>query len=203
MPRRKVDFRGLAETSRVRLLGAVQAAPGSTLKELSEQTGLHVNTAREHLDTLVEEGLVAVGTRHRQVRGRPPSVYSPVTDPADSPSAQERVARARKTTSRLHPIMADDDGDVLGQRAAQQLDMLYEHLADTGLEPESAGDVLEVTLVPCRSFRLVHEDPDFACEVHRRLVRDTLGQVAGPIELEELAPFTEPNLCRLRLRAHE
>lgn len=202
MPRRTTDFRGLAETSRVRLLGAVQDAPGSTLKELAGRTGLHVNTARDHLKTLVQEGLVSVGVQRPRGRGRPAAIYSPVVDPSTNPAASERVARSKKTTERLRPvIVAPENGERLGQEAAQQLDMVYEHLADTGLEPEVTDDVLQVKISPCPFFRIVSEDQEFTCEVHRRLLRDTLAQVRGPIELDELEPFTDEYTCMVRLRA--
>ena len=58
MPRRVNDFRGLAEVSRVLLLGAVQNHPGSRLKELADEAGLHINTACDHLRVLVDEGFV-------------------------------------------------------------------------------------------------------------------------------------------------
>lgn len=201
MPRRVTDFRGLAETSRVRLLGAVQDAPGSTLKELVDRTGLHLNTARDHLGRLADEGLVAVGTRPPTGRGRPAAVYSPVVDPASNPAAEQRVIRSRKTITRLRAtIPAADEDATLGRQAAQQLDVLYEHLSDTGLEPEPAEDPLQVKLVPCPFFRIVSEDQEFACEVHRQLLRDTLAQVPGPLALDELEPFTEPRQCLVRLR---
>jgi predicted ArsR family transcriptional regulator len=201
MPRRSTDFRGLSETNRVRLLGAVQDAPGSTLKELAERLGLHVNTTRDHLATLVNEGLVAVGSRPSKGRGRPPATYSPVVDPSTNRAASERVARSQETTERLRPVLvAVAQGTKLGRDAAQQLDVLFEHLADTGLEPEVSDDVLQVKLVPCQFFRIVFEDQEFACQVHRQLLRDILSQVEGPIELDELVPFTEPDACVVRLR---
>src|SRR5699024_12523869 len=60
MPRRVNDLRGLAEVSRVLLLGAVQKRPGSRLKELAAEVGLHINTARDHLRVLVDEGFICL-----------------------------------------------------------------------------------------------------------------------------------------------
>jgi len=196
MPRRRTDFRGLADPSRIRLLRRVQSAPGSTVKVLAEHTGLHVNTVREHLQALADEGLVTAEAAHTGERGRPPTTYRPVVDPATSSAARERVERARERGDTLRRILPPDTTSAeLGEAALHQLDTLYLHLDDSGLEPVVDEQSLEVDLVPCPFYRILDEDPQLACAVHAQLLRDTLAQAPGPLRLRELRPFVGPATC--------
>lgn len=205
MPRRRTDFRGLAESSRVRLLRQVQASPGSTVQLLAERTGLHVNTVRDHLRALEAEGLVAAEACPTGGRGRPPITYRAVVDPDANPVARRRIARATEHGDALRRIASPSDPDEglgdqgLSDDALHQLDTLYTHLDDAGLEPELDDRRLEVGLVPCPYFRIVHEDRDLACAVHAQIIRDTLAQVPGPLRLRELRPFVGPAACLVLL----
>ncbi len=196
MPRRTTDFRGLAEPSRVRLLREVQAAPGSTLKQLADGTGLHINTAREHLQTLEKEGFVTSQARPTGARGRPPVVYLPVDDPSMNAAARRRIDRAREKGDLLRRIMPDPDRTAgLDEAALHQLDALYEHLDDAGLSPELDEPRLRVGITPCPFYRIVDDDRELACAVHARILRDILTQVPGPLHLQELLPFVGPTAC--------
>ena len=44
--------------SRLLILGEVQRAPGRDIEAIASAVGLHVNTARDHLATLEDEGLI-------------------------------------------------------------------------------------------------------------------------------------------------
>lgn len=196
------DFRGLAESSRVRLLGAVQTRPDSTLKELADQVGLHVNTVRDHLRALEHEGFVLSRRLATGTRGRPPLVYAPVADASTNPAAQERVDGATERGDELRRRLAASRAHPLGVAASRQLDTLYEHLVDTGLEPRVVDDTgLEIELTPCPYFGYVHEDRALACAVHAAVLRDILAQVPGPLGLKDLQPFVTPQVCRVELLA--
>ena len=95
MPRRVNDYRGRAEVSRVLLLGAVQNHPGSRLKELANEVGLHINTARDHLRVLIDEGFIFLQPESTGARGRPPMVYHPVDDPEANAAAAEHPGASR------------------------------------------------------------------------------------------------------------
>src|ERR1022692_2101858 len=58
----------------------VLRAAGSPVgvREVADQTGLHPNTARFHLDALVDAGLVTRAPRARTVPGRPSMAYQAV-----------------------------------------------------------------------------------------------------------------------------
>ncbi len=200
MPRRTTDFRGLAEPSRVRLLREVQAAPGSTLKVLATRAGLHVNTAREHLRTLEQEGLVSAESAQVGRRGRPPIVYTPVNDSNLNPAARRRIEQARENGDLLRRLFPSRrPSSALGNLATHQLDLLYEHLDDAGLDPVVDEQDLHIRLAPCPYHRIVDQDRELACAAHAQLLRDTLAQVPGPLQLEELKPFVSPQACLVRL----
>lgn len=200
MPRRVEDYRGLTHLSRLRLLHAVQLAPGSRLAELADRTGLHQNTAREHLAVLEREGLVTRRTEAVGGRGRPPAIYEPVDDVEHSPAAGRRAAEAGERGDRLRRISpALDHGDTRGEEAEHQLDTLYEHLDDAGFEPSLDEESLTLDVSPCRYLTAMDEDCRTVCSVHVRLIDQHLRQVPGPVELREVTPFVTDTRCTISL----
>lgn len=199
MPRRVSDFRGLADFSRVKVLGAIQEQPERTLRELAVAVGLHVNTVRDHTRVLEDEGLIRSRTRASGGRGRPSLVYSPVVDPTTNAAAARRVRQVRERGEHVRRSLRSNGSDSSATDADLQLDTLYEHLDDTGLTPRIVDDALQIELVPCPAFRYVTTDLDQGCAVHAQLLRDVLAQVPGPLRLQELEPFVTPETCRVRL----
>lgn len=200
MPRRVDDFRGLTQHSRVRLLHAVQRGPGRQLKELAEAVGLRLSTTRDHLTVLEEEGLIVAEPIPTGRRGRPPMGFSPVRTAQQSATARRRVAEARhrgEQLRRLHPDL--EAGPALDERAQHQLDTLYEHLDDAGLEPDMDSSALKVSLIPCLYEDMIDAERPAVCSVHAKLVRQQLEQVDGPVRLRRLRPFVGPRRCELML----
>lgn len=204
MPRRAHDFRGLTPLGRLKVLRAVQHRPGSLLAEIAEATGLHVNTARDHLGVLEEEGLVARHTVATKRRGRPPVAFVPVSDTSQNPRAAQRAAEAAQRGDLLRKLAPHPaHGGSLGEGAAHQLDVLYEHLDDTGLEPVVDVEDLTIGLTPCHYGDVSAEERPMVCSVHTRLVESMLEQVPGPLELGTLQPFVTPRSCVVRLRRND
>lgn len=199
MPRRTEDFRGLAQASRIRLLNEVQRHPGLLLRELAELTELHENTVRDHLIVLENEGLISRRTDRRGTRGRPPSTYHPVADVRRNPAAERRVERAREHGDLLRRMVPEAAAANLSDDALHQLDTLYEHFDDAGLQPDLDEGNLEVALVPCPYYHLLSENQSLVCNVHERLIHDVLAQVPGPVQLTVLEPFVEQHQCRVTL----
>lgn len=199
MSRRVEEFRGLAQASRVRLLAEVQRTPGLLLRELAERTGLHENTVRDHLIVLEDGGLIARRTVHTGTRGRPPATYHPVTAPGTNREAERRIERAAQhgdLLRRIEPAMGRED---LDPDTLHQLDTLYEHLDDAGLQPDLDDVNLQIELVPCPYYDLIDRDPSLVCRVHSQLIRDVLAQVPGRVGLTLLEPFRTQDRCRVHL----
>ncbi|WP_255727366.1 helix-turn-helix domain-containing protein [Nesterenkonia sp. DZ6] len=196
MPRRVDDYRGLTQKSRLRLLHAVQRVPGRRLQELAEEACVPVSTARDHLRVLEDEGLIASAPVDTGRRGRPPHGYSPVQRIEHSQAAERRAAAARARGDLLRDLAPElDHSDSLGTKAVHQLDALYEHLEDAGMEPELDEQELTVGLLPCLYEEMIDEERPLVCSVHAKLVRDQLAQVSGPLELRRLHPFLSPKRC--------
>src|SRR5215472_17861264 len=74
--------------SRASVLDMLQAADRPVdVREVAERMGLHANTARFHLEALVEAGLAVRETEDRETPGRPRIGYRAV---ADGPAGQRR-----------------------------------------------------------------------------------------------------------------
>lgn len=201
MPRRRTDYRGLLEQNRVRLLGEIQARSGRTLYELSKATGIPVNTARDHLWALQDEGLIAAEKVSTGRPGRPPLVYSAVDDPEVSPAVRERLDQIEERRELLRRVLGRRGG--LEGEAAGQLDVLYEHLEDTGLTPTVTVQDLSIEISPGEHRAVYEEMSDAARKVHARLIEDTLALAEGPLELGEVRPFVGPDECRVILYLKE
>lgn len=197
MPRRIGDFRGLTQPGRLKLLRAVQKQPGLRAVELAGECDLPVNTARDHLRVLEDEGLIRGEQVSTGTRGRPPIVFHSVREPASNRVAEYRVVGARKRGDLLRAATAAPD---CGDAAVQaQLDVLYEHFDDAGLQPEIDEEQLSFALAPCNYHGAIEVDQALVCSVHARLVGDVLKQVDGPLALKRLDPFVTPHRCALQL----
>lgn len=204
MPRRIDTYRGLAQVSRLRVLDEVLACPGLALAELSERTGLHENTLRDHVRVLEAEGFIIGEVEHRGTRGRPRVLFSPVSPERMSLVARRRIEDARRHGDLLRQVLPKSTAPSdLHPDAIHQIDALYEHLDEVGLEPDVDEHSLTVGLVPCPFHDMLNENRSVACRVHEGLIRSVLAQADGPVELDRLIPFTTPHSCHAHLRLRE
>ena len=92
MPSQPVSaHRALASDKRMAMVRMLQQA-GRPLgaDEIALEVGLHVNTVREHLDRLIESGLVTTEIERRRTRGRPRILYSSTGELAEPGDARAR-----------------------------------------------------------------------------------------------------------------
>ncbi|WP_243077278.1 helix-turn-helix domain-containing protein [Microbacterium sp. SS28] len=200
MPRRAHDFRGLTQPRRMQLLRAIQRVPGRRAGELASECGIPLNTVRDHLRVLEDEGLIRSETVQVGTRGRPPVVFHPVRESSSSAVAEARVVGAHDRGRMLRAVTRTE-APVLDPEASRQLDVLYEHLEDAGLDPTVDEEALSFDLAPCRYHDMIDEDRALVCGVHERLVRDVLAHADGPLSLQVLQPFVTAHRCRLLLTA--
>lgn len=217
--------KALASPSRVAILHALQRA-GHPLgvDDLASAAGVHVNTAREHLDRLRAAGFVDRRIEHRGTRGRPRVLWLTVDRPAAatldarfrdhllqavvdgyatrSPDEAERVgaAWAREHVPCAGEPGASAGGSVPGDGAARrQLALLETHLEDLGLAPEVDPDGHRVHLWDCPFLELARERTEMVCAVHLGVARGVLACEDGPVRAQRLEPFVGPRHCVLHL----
>ena len=210
--------------SRLRVLALLQDA-GRPLgvADVAATARLHANTARFHLDGLVDAGLVDRATESRDQPGRPRALYVArpgsarggqrsyrllaeiLTDYLASHTARpakEALAAGRRwgrqlaqTPSRMRPRRRLVDAAAATRELVAMLD-------DVGFEPQARTLRRErqVLLRHCPFRETAVEHEDVVCAVHLGLMQGMLSELDAPITAERLDPFVEPSLCVAHLR---
>lgn len=186
-----------------------------SVAEVADAMDLHVNTARFHLDGLVDDGLAERTTEPRETPGRPRILYTS-EGPSPGPRSYELLAEM------LSGFVSSLDGSGptavhLGQawgrhlveRAApseridsdQALTRLGRLLDEVGFQPEvhPAEEGVEVQLRHCPFREVAQKHPDIVCAIHLGLMQGALDELGAPLATTSLEPFVTPHVCVARL----
>jgi predicted ArsR family transcriptional regulator len=170
--------------------------------------GLHENTARFHLDALVEAGMVHRNAESRQQPGRPRVLYR--ADPAPPQTHYHDLAAAM--VRHFAGPMEDRGGHAeeagkswgaelrasLPAEPSETMPRLVACLARMGYQPELvAGTPPTIELRPCPYSELAGEDPETVCRLHLGLIRGLIDD-KSPWEVAALEPYATPELCIVR-----
>lgn len=194
-----------------------QADRALSVAEVAASTGLHVNTARFHLDGLVADGLAERRRESRETPGRPRILYTS-DGPAPGPRSYELLAKMLtgfvSTLDTAVPAtveLGEAWGRHLVERAApsERIDVedaltrLNQLLDAIGFQPEARAtdDGAEVRLHHCPFREVAQQHTDVVCAIHLGLMQGALGELGAPIEVTSLEPFVTPRLCLAHLRA--
>lgn len=202
--------------SRAALLETLQAlAEPTTLAALAAAAGLHENTVRDHVDALVDDGLVARSAAPPSGRGRPAWLYQATR--ADPEAASEYAGLAAALASAIHHRSATPVEDALkagrtwGHDLARAKQAAPERsstgarrrvvglLADLGFAPEADSRAAEVRLTRCPLLDAAQRYPDVVCAVHLGLTQGALDEYGADPDRASLLPFAEPGACLLHL----
>jgi predicted ArsR family transcriptional regulator len=201
--------------SRARVLDLLRFA-GRPLgvQEIAEQTGLHPNTARFHLDALVDASLATREAQPRPSPGRRSMVYQ-ATD-GDGPAGRRRYRLlAEMLTSMIAGVLpqpgaaAAEAGREWGrylteqpppyQRpdAAQAIEKLTAALEEIGFAPEAVaeGGDYQIRLHQCPFREVAERHQDVVCALHLGLLQGALTQMRAPVTADRLQPFAQPSVC--------
>lgn len=193
-----------------------------TLDELSEATGLHKSTAREHLDRLVAGRFATKTPEVRTTRGRPHMLYEAAEREAlaDADSwfraslmtilldgygkrftpRHEAAARAgQELASSWPPGRAAARTDTEDDPTLRQLAELEAHLDDLRFAPEVEPDGSVIHLRRCPFLDIARANTDVVCSVHLGIARGVLARSDGPLRADRLDPFVGPEHCILHL----
>ena len=209
--------------SRADVLDMLRTADGPLgVREVAQRMGLHPNTARFHLEALVEAGLATRETEERETPGRPRIGYRAV---ADGPAGPRRYRLlAEMLTSLIAGTMPDpasgseEAGREWGgyltdqpppyqrQTAAGAVDKLVGILADLGFSPQAAPGPgtgqFQLHLRQCPFREVAERHREVICSLHLGLMRGALDRMRAPVTADRLEPFVEPALCIATLTGH-
>lgn len=207
--------------SRARVLAVLQGANAALgVREVAEGVRLHPNTARFHLDGLVEGGMARRSAEDRELPGRPRSLYAASPDSAGtgrrsyrllaeiltsylaSHTKQPRQAALKAGNAWGH-FLTDCPTPSRRIDAAAATRHLVEALDDIGFDPEAvrAGRKRQILLHHCPFRETAEEHGDVVCSIHLGLMQGMLSELDAPLEAERLDAFVEPNLCVVHLAA--
>lgn len=209
--------------SRTEVLELLRTADGPLgVRDVAQRTGLHPNTARFHLEALVEAALAVRETEDRETPGRPRIGYRAV---ADGPAGRRRYRLlAEMLTSMVAATMADpgDAAEAAGREwgaylaeqpppyqrltAAEAIAKLTAIMEEMGFAPrEQAGDDgqyrLSLRQCPFREVAQLHRN--VICSLHLGLMRGALARMRAPVTADRLEPFVEPTVCVASLTARD
>lgn len=188
---------------------------GAKVGDVAKALGMHINTARGHLDELVDRDAVVAVPTAATGRGRPSLIYS-VRIPDNRAVAREYLTLIEVLAAQL----ADQDsaeaketalavGRMWGTRMKQEgysaRDMqsavtnLFQHLRQMGFDPtvdqatEEAGEV-NVTMHSCPFVLANHKPSMFLCMIHQGMLNEFVGDDSVNLKLK---PFDAPGCCTI------
>lgn len=180
------------------------------VRELAHALGLHPNTIREHLDQLIDAGLVGSTTERQVGRGRPRLSYVLRAD-ADEPDPEAYRALAGVLAEQLARVpdaraAAVEAGERWGRTMVEDptvpidepeaIGRLVGLLGDVGFEPDRSVQPGEpIRLHRCPFGSLARERSEVVCGVHLGLMRGVLHRLGAPLSAITLEPFVAPDLC--------
>ena len=184
---------------------------------IARELGVHPNTVRFHLETLLEEGRVERAEPDHRGRGRPalmfraarrmdrggPRHYRLLAEilsiglASDPDPGSKALAAGRVWGKRLRP--AADPAQPVDAREA--VGDLVEMLDELGFQPgvsEADGET-RVDMRHCPFLELAEANTDVVCPIHLGLMQGALETWGAPVEIDRLDAFVEPDLCRAHL----
>ncbi len=207
---------GESASRRREVLRVLRASPDPmSIAAIADVLGVHPNTVRFHLESLVGDGQVEHVELDRKGPGRPPLMFRAVRQMdrggtrhyrllaeilavafAKEPDAGAKaVAAGREWGQRLHssleavltdPTSADD-----------AIDHLVNMLDELGFAPErrAAAGQQQVGLRHCPFLELAENRTAVVCPVHLGLMQGAMEAWGAPVSVDRLEAFVEPDLC--------
>lgn len=193
------------------------------IAEIADRLGIHANTARFHLDTLIRNGQVECTRAESGTPGRPPQLYQTMRgmDPMGArhyrvlaealaaslttdPDRSRRTTDAGRQWGRLHATaVTDPAGRDEPALAADSVDRLTGMLDELGFAPDQAAgrDRSQIGLRNCPFLELAVDHSEVVCPVHLGLMQGAMESWGSPVTVERLEAFVEPDLCMVHLGA--
>ena len=232
VPTTQTDARhaALASEPRRRALALLtESAAPLDVGTVAVALGLHVTTARFHLEHLEAAGLVERQIARAGQRGRPHVLFSPVAAALPAEDAQQQLTQALAGVIGEDP----DGGRARSERAGERWSAQYAGTADAhaavnpptretgtpagdatgteilapllrvlteiGFEPQLRAEDNTIALPSCPFRAEARTNPDVVCSVHLGLIKGLVRERGHDASGIRLLPFVQPHLCLVEL----
>ena len=214
----------LFSLSRAAIMDSLRASDHPVpVSEVADAIGLHTNTARWHLDQLVDVGCVERIAESQGRRGRPRWLYKVATTSTAFPNGGREpdsgyrvlaeiladyltstqvdptnaAISAGRTWGRRMVDSATPSGSLDTVEATRRVITLLDKL---GFSPDvvdldNSGEVKPITLRTCPFRDVAVAHPDVACSVHLGLMQGALVELGIPAAAARLQPHDTPRTC--------
>lgn len=180
---------------------------------IAEQLGVHPNTVRFHLDSLLASRQVEQVEQDPKGPGRPPLMFAAVRQMDRGGTRHYRMlaevlteALAADRNPRAKAVAAgkawgrsvESRAKATKARSAEEaVDRLVGVLDDLGFAPErrTSGGEQVVGLRHCPFLELAETRGAVVCPIHLGLMQGALETWGAPISVDRLDAFVEPDLC--------
>lgn len=175
-----------------------------SIRELCDVSGLHPNTVRTHLDSLLAAGEIEREQAPSQGRGRPLWLYRSAVAKV---SAYELLAQILASqlgradepaltakAGKRWADMAETPGNAPAEDCDDAVDQVAHSLRNVGFAVSLNPMRDEVTITECPYASLVAEHPKI-CDVHAALISELLTRSGQPIRSERLDVWAKPGVC--------
>lgn len=195
-------------SARAAVLNALRERGGAcTVKELADDFLLHANTVREHLDALVDAGLVLRDTTSPQGRGRPALRYRAAQVALDVARDYELLADVLATHIAASPdaeATARAAGATWGERVratagADRVPAVHDELQRLGFDPSEPTADGTMVLRACPVLQVALRNPRVVCGVHQGLVEALVRADGHDPSGVEMVPLGAEDGCLLRV----
>jgi predicted ArsR family transcriptional regulator len=189
-----------------------------TIAAIADVLGVHPNTVRFHLDSLVGDGQVERVEPGRKGPGRPPLLFRSVRQMDRGGARRYRLlaeilvtAVAAEKDSRAKALAAGRAwGRMLDSRRDSRdaakpdkaIGRLVDVLDELGFAPERrlSGGRQQIGLRHCPFLELAENRTGVVCPIHLGLMQGALETWDAPVTVERLDAFAEPDLCLTHLK---
>ena len=198
------------------VLSTLQTFPqGARAAEIAQELGMHVNTARGHLDELVNAGAVRVVTAPSHGRGRPSLIFQ-VRVPDNRSVAEEYVTlisvlvAALADKDQLNDFSSEQAREIgrvwakatANSRGAEALAPLYQTMRDMRFDPVTSVEQFAeegrttVQLHACPFVTAGIQPSPFVCAIHDGYLDQAAADSGGRLSLK-LIPKAGNGVCRI------
>lgn len=199
------------------MLRVLRSSPDPlSIAAIADVLGVHPNTVRFHLDSLIGDGQVEHVELSRKGPGRPPLMFRAVPQMdrggtrhyrllaevlAMALAAERDPSAKARAAGRAWGRKLDSSSPTAHPSAEQAVDQLVDMLDDLGFDPERrvADGKQQVGLRHCPFLELAENRTNVVCPVHLGLMQGAVEIWGAPVSVDRLEAFVEPDLCLAHL----